>query len=167
MPYSDSKGSIDLGRAGTLPPRGCAAIRGIGCGRFLGAPLMKLIFSAVAASAAMLIAGQALAAPACEPTAVRVSKLKPGATFAQFQDAMKDHMAWYRSHGYTANNQTGAPLLVFANGKMEPSKDEVLTLHTNAPGVPRDKQDAGWTAYIAKYRAVSDIEHEFYACLPK
>ncbi len=36
---------------------------------------------------------------------IRVSKLKPSATIADFDKAVAMHMAWYRGHGYTQNMQ--------------------------------------------------------------
>ncbi len=133
---------------------------------------MKRIAFAAFAAAAILMAGQAQAAnEICQGDlmVVRVSKLKPGATFAQFDEAVAAHMAWYRSHGYTKNTQTVSRVLV-PNEKtrqLDISPDLVLTVHHNDPSAPSAQHDAAWTAYVAKYRAVSDIQSEQFACEPK
>jgi len=44
-------------------------------------------------------------------------------------------------------------------------RDEVMTLATSAD-VPREKRDAGWAAFVAKYKANSTIERETVVCLP-
>jgi len=99
-----------------------------------------------------------------ELSRIRVSKIKPGGTMAGFREAVAAHTRWYQSHGYRINQRI-APVIVSANGKMQLSPDEVLTLATSAD-VPRDKHDAGWDAFVAKYRANSTIERETIACLP-
>ena len=133
---------------------------------------MKL--STIALAAGVLFAGHAYAQPASlacngEMTVVRVSKLKPGATLAQFEDAVHDHMAWYRSHGFTQNTQVIGKLVKRDPATRAPvyATDEVVTIHRNSPMGSAVKPDAAWDAYVAKYRKVSDIESEVYACIPK
>lgn len=127
---------------------------------------------AVAMAAATPVLAQAPApapAPAAMPRCagevqvVRTSKLKPGATIADFEKVVAQHMAWYRSHGYTQNSQRVGRVMT-PQGLAE---DQVVTVHVNAPGVPRDKRDAGWDAFVAGYRAVSDVTAESLVCFPK
>lgn len=110
-------------------------------------------------------AQESATAPRCdgEVQIVRVSQLKPGVTVSDFEKVVVQHMAWYRSHGYTNNVQKVARIMTqqgFAANK-------VATIHVNAPGVPREKQDAGWAAFVAAYRAVSDVTEQHQLCLPK
>ncbi len=126
--------------------------------------------SLLAMAFAMAVSVPALAqAPAAPPRCdgevqvIRVSKLKPGASIADFDKAVAMHMAWYRSHGYTTNVQRVGRVMTpqgFAS-------DQVVTVHVNAPGVPRDKRDAGWEAFVAAYRSVSDVTSDTLACFPK
>lgn len=59
------------------------------------------------AVASPVLAQAPAAAPRCdgEVQVIRVSKLKPSATIADFDKAVAMHMAWYRGHGYTQNMQ--------------------------------------------------------------
>jgi hypothetical protein len=131
---------------------------------------MQRIALAVFAAAALLMAGQAQAA-ACDGhiMIVRVSKLKPGVALAQFQEAFDAHIAWYRSHGYTQNRLTMSQVVAYdpQTNQVGPSPDLVLTVHHDDPGVQESQQDAAWAAYVAKYRAVSDIQTQTVACEPK
>ncbi len=125
----------------------------------------SLLAMAVAMAVAAPAAAQAPAPPRCdgEVQVIRVSKLKPGAALADFDKAVAMHMAWYRSHGYTANVQRVGRVMT-REGFVP---DEVVTVHINAPGVPREKRDAGWEAFVAAYRAVSDVSTEHLVCFPK
>jgi hypothetical protein len=99
---------------------------------------------------------------------VRVSRLKPGATLAQFEDAVAAHTAWYRSHRIAQNSMVVARVLNRdATGAISPSPTDVMTIHLNNPRVPFAMMDAGWEAYVAKYRAVSDIVSETIVCASK
>lgn len=124
---------------------------------------MALAFCAVVPAVAQTAAPAALPACTGETQIIRVSKLKPGATVADFEKAVAQHMAWYRSHGYMKNTQRVGRVATSTGI----SPDMLVTVHVNAPGVPRDKQDAGWAAYVAAYRAVSDIASEQRVCFPK
>jgi hypothetical protein len=93
-----------------------------------------------------------------------VSKIKPGGSMAGFRDAVAAHTRWYQSHHF-AIRQRIAPVMKSTDGKMRASSDEVLTIATSAD-VPRDKRDAGWAAFVAKYRANSTIERETVVCMP-
>jgi len=97
-------------------------------------------------------------------TRIRVSKIKPGGSMAGFRDAVAAHTHWYQSHGYRIDQRV-APVMTSGKGRMEISRDEVMTLATSTD-VPREKRDAGWTAFVAKYKANSTIERETIVCLP-
>jgi hypothetical protein len=127
--------------------------------------IKMLLLAAVMAVASPVLAQAPTTAPRCdgEVQVIRVSKLKPGATVADFDKAVAMHMAWYRSHGYTTNVQRVGRVMT-PQGLVP---DQVVTVHVNAPGVPRDKRDAGWEAFVAAYRAVSDVTSDTLACFPK
>jgi hypothetical protein len=72
-------------------------------------------------------------------------------------------MAWYRAHGFKANVQRVGRVMT-PDGL---AADKVVTVHVNAPGVPRDKRDADWDKFVAGYRAISDITSEQLVCFPK
>lgn len=96
---------------------------------------------------------------------VRVNRLKPGATMAQFEDAVAAHVAWYRSHNVGSNTIVVAKVLNRdARGGITVSPDEVMTIHLKNPIVSLAQMDAGWDAYVAKYRAASDIVSETIVC---
>jgi hypothetical protein len=126
--------------------------------------------SIILAAAAALIVPPAAAAPnpaaACsqgELTRIRVSKIKPGGTLAGFRQAVAAHGAWYKAHGFKLNQRI-APVLVTANGK-QVSPDAVVTI-SSGDSVPREKHDAGWDSFVAKYRANSIVEKETVVCMP-
>jgi hypothetical protein len=99
-----------------------------------------------------------------ELTRIRVSKIKSGGSMAGFRDAVAAHTRWYQSHGYRIEQRI-APVMTSGKGSMQVSPDEVMTLATSAD-VPREKRDAGWAAFVAKYKANSTIERETIVCLP-
>lgn len=45
--------------------------------------------------------------------------------------------------------------------------DRVVTVHANAPGVPRDQQDAEFAKFVAGYRAISDVTAQQLVCFPR
>lgn len=120
-------------------------------------------------AAALLVSAQAFAedavCPGGELTRVRLSKLKPGATMADFNGAVADHVAWYKAHGYTIEQRVAPVLTMDPAGALTESPDEVMTFATG-DNVPRDKHDDAWKAYVAKYRAVSDLVVERGVCMP-
>lgn len=128
--------------------------------------LKKFVFGALAFAAfGQAQAQQPMAPPRCdgEVQVIRISKLKPGATVADFDKVVAQHMAWYREHGYKTNVQRVGRIMTSQGF----APDQVGTIHVNAPGVPRDKQDAGWAAFVAAYRAVSEVTAQHMMCLPK
>jgi hypothetical protein len=99
----------------------------------------------------------------------RVSKIKQGSSRADFDKAVAMHIKWYRDHGYNDNKIVTAEPADFdaKAGRMVANPNEVVTLHFNGPGVPADKHDEAWNAYVAAYKASSEIVAEKYLCLPK
>src|ERR1700743_3341436 len=100
---------------------------------------------------------------------VRMSTIKPTGSMDGFNEAVRDHVKWYRDHGYTTNDIASHPVLETKDQGQTGtvSKTQVFSIHKNDPHVPRDKYDAAWSAYVAKYRANSDITNEMFVCLPK
>jgi hypothetical protein len=124
---------------------------------------------AVAAAALLpgAVAAQSSTPSVCKAgqlTRVRLTKIKPGGTMAGFNQAVAAHSAWYKAHGVRLVQRV-APVLVTVNGKQQVSTDEVMTFSTG-DNVPRQKHDAGWDAFVAKYRANSDVEKETIICMP-
>lgn len=94
---------------------------------------------------------------------IRFSQLKPGKTLADFQAVVDQHMAWYRKHGYTKNKQVVMPVVTIAGT----TATEVVSFHTNAPGVPMSEHDAQWDDFVNAYRMVSTVEAMRTVCVPK
>lgn len=116
----------------------------------------------LAAAAVCAAAGPAAAQTACAGSwgVVRVSSIKPG-RMGLFQQAVSDQQAWYKSHGLTTDT--------FKVGLQQGptggfSDTEAVTLHLSAPesSPPRD---AGWDAFVKKFRDSSDIVTEKRVCL--
>lgn len=131
------------------------------------AALAVLAVPAAGMSAAATAQTAAPVAEVCkgDVTRVRLSKLKPGASMADFDGAVAAHIAWYKARGYKLD-QIVAPVLVWKDGAPSVSPDEVMTFATG-DNVPRDKQDQGWADFVAKYRATSEIVTEKVICMPK
>lgn len=135
--------------------------------------MIRLLSAAAAAALGLAAAGQALAAETPDElckggqlVSVRVNTLKGADKAAAYDKAARDHLGWYRSHGFKDNSLLVGPVLVRnPDGSWSNSPTERVSVHTNAPGVPRDKRDAGWDAYVEAYRATSEISTEKYACL--
>jgi hypothetical protein len=125
--------------------------------------LQGVAFSEQAAPTAMPCSG--------DIAVVRVSKLKPTGTMAAFMKAVDAHRAWYRSHGITTNDIFTAPVLVedSATKTMKVSATEVMSFHVRPPAADAKlpQTDAAWDAFVAQYRAVSDIANEWTVCMPK
>lgn len=130
---------------------------------------MRYVIQTALGVAALLVSAQALAQQSpCtsgELTRVRLSKLKPGASMADFRAAVAAHIDWYKTHGFKIDQRVAPVLVVTPGSAPTESKDEVMTFATG-DNVPRDKQDAGWAAYVAKYRAISDLVLEKGVCMP-
>lgn len=132
---------------------------------------IALIAAAALASVALPAAAQTPGSLCPAGTAagvVRLSTVKSTGSMDGFLQAVKDHLKWYRDHGYKTNEIATYPVLERpAGGAWTMSKTQVLSIHKNAPGVPTAQQDDAWKAYVAEYRANSDITSESYVCLPK
>jgi hypothetical protein len=94
---------------------------------------------------------------------IRFSQLRPGKTIEDFRKIADQHIAWYRKHGFTKNQQIVAPVITAAGV----SPDRVVTIHLNAPGVTQDQHDAEWERFVDAYREVSTVEAMRTVCLPK
>lgn len=135
---------------------------------------MSIRLTAGLACGLLLVAAGAQAAPAASPAdlckggqlvVVRVSTVKPGAK-AAFEAAARDHLAWYRGHGISSNRLVVGAVI---NGDMSKgftaSETEYVSIHMDSPGVPRDKRDAAWDAYVKAYRDSSDLAVDKFACV--
>ena len=114
--------------------------------------LLMLCGALAAASSAM---AQTAGAPPCagQWQVIRVSKIKPG-QMAGFMDAVKDQQAWYAGHGLKDRIMVGR--MLEATGY---SADTAVTIHdkVDGPASPPHEGDAKWNAFVAKFRASSDI----------
>ncbi len=119
--------------------------------------------------AVTLMSVPALAASPC-PTGrtatIRISSIKPTGSMDGFRQAAAAHLAWYKSHGFKTE-QSIVPVLSYdrAADAERVSTTEIMTIRTG-DDVPRDKHDAAWDAYVAQYKANSDIVAERRICLP-
>jgi hypothetical protein len=135
---------------------------------------MSIRLAAALAAGLLLTAAGAQAAPAAtagelckggQLVVVRVSTVKPGAK-AAFEAAAKDHLAWYRGRGFTSNRLLTGPVITGDMSKgFTASETEYVSIHTDGPGVPRDKRDAAWDAYVKAYRDASDLAVDKFACV--
>lgn len=134
---------------------------------------LHTIAAAITAAAGLAAAGQAFAADTPETlckggelVSLRVNTLKSAEKAAAYDKAAKDHIGWYRSKGYKDNQLMVGPVLVRnPDGSWSNSPTERVSAHVNPPGVPRDKQDDAWSAYVSEYRDSSDVSVEKFACL--
>ena len=126
--------------------------------------MTKLALGAVCALALGLAANAAQAQSDCPKgtslTTIRTSTLKSPAMKGDFDKAVQDHVKWYRDHGYQDVFSVGPQI-----GATGPSATAIITVHAHSSNVPRDQQDAAWKAYVAEYRATSDITAETFSCM--
>ena len=125
---------------------------------------MKIVV--LGAMLAALAGSAANAACPGELVSLRVSKLKAGGSMAGFADAAKANAKWYADHGLKADRFLTAPVYEQADGEAKASVTRVLSIHVYGSGA-LPKHDAGWDAFVAKYKANSSIESETRTCLPK
>lgn len=103
-----------------------------------------------------------------ELATIRVSTLKPSGSRAGFEEAARDHQKWYRDHGVKDNLIYMTDVLEYdKQGGYAPSTTKVLAIHLNPPNPKTVVRDAAYAAFVAKYRANSDIASEAIACVPK
>ncbi len=132
---------------------------------------MPTRLSGLCAAALIASSAGALAAGPCKtgtPTIVRVSTIKAGGTRAGFDKAAMDQAKWYKDHGITANEITEAEVVDMKSGSLVPSATEVMTLHYNPPALvgKQPAVDDAYKAFVAEFRANSDITVEKLVCLP-
>ncbi|MFO6448803.1 hypothetical protein ACLBKU_16840 [Erythrobacter sp. NE805] len=127
----------------------------------LAVPALGVSYGATAQTQAQIAA----VCPKGDVTRVRLSKIKPGATMAQYEEAVAAHKAWYKAKGYKLV-LTQAPVLVWKDGAPSVAPDQIMSF-ASGDSVPRDKQDAGWAEFVAKYRAASELAVEQVVCMPK
>ena len=123
--------------------------------------VLLMMLGATSAQAAEMCPGGQLAV-------MRVSKITPTGSMAGFREAARDHAAWYRAKGLPVT-QFVAPVMVYspkAKGQIA-SDREVLTVRLGSVEAPRGKTDAGWAAFVAKYKANATILRETRTCFPK
>ncbi|WP_296597098.1 hypothetical protein [Phenylobacterium sp.] len=135
---------------------------------------MFVRLAAAVAACLALSAGAAQAAGAASPldlckggqlVVVRLNTVKPGAK-ATYEKAARDHAAWYRSHGFKENRLLVGPVINGSRGEgWTASETEYASIHMDAPGVPADKRDAAWDAYVKEYRDSSDLTADKFVCL--
>ena len=80
---------------------------------------------------AMFVTSAAIAAPVCDGQLVtmRLSKLKPGGTAANFAEAVKANADWYKAKGLTNDRFVSAAVMSYAGGAAKPSADQFVTMH--------------------------------------
>jgi len=127
---------------------------------------MKFILTAIALGAATAGHAAGGACGADQTVTMRVSKLSASGTPAGFLDAVKDHKAWYASHGLKDDSLTTVPALTAVKGGLKSSVTEYVTFHVYG-STEQPKHDAAWDAYVAKYKANATIVGETRFCLPK
>jgi hypothetical protein len=130
---------------------------------------MKSILYGLCTTGLLALPAAADAATACKsgvPTMVRISALTPGGTRAAFDKATSDQIKWYRDHGITTNEVVEASVLDSKTGAVSPN--EIMTLHYNAPSAAgtQPAPDAAYKAFVAEFRANSNITLEKLVCLP-
>lgn len=135
---------------------------------------MRILGAGVACAAA-LMAGHAAAASSPEELCkggqlanVRINTLKTPQSREAYEQAARDHIGWYRKHGHKDNRLLVGPVLLFdrATGQWSESPSEFASLHlNNTRPVPASERDAAWDAYVAAYRATSDLATDKFVCL--
>lgn len=130
--------------------------------------MLKLMTAALA----LAVASPATAAPSVSAETcpagklqrVRVSEIVPGGSVEGFREAFADHARWYAAHGYKADRLTFSPVMR-ESGRARGTSQRLVTIHTGVSNVPRDKQDAAWKAFAAKYKANSRIVSTTLTCM--
>ena len=134
-------------------------------GKLMRCIILAAVVAAVLPNGASAQPRPATACSQGELTRIRLSKIKSGGSLAGFRSAVAAHNRWYQAHGFRIEQRI-APVVNSAKGRFRAASDEVMTFVTS-DDVPREKHDAGWQAFVALYRANSQIEKETIVCLPK
>jgi hypothetical protein len=132
-----------------------------GCDMRMMFLVLLMMLGATTAQAAEMCPGGQLAV-------MRVSKILPTGSMAGFRAAARDHANWYRAKGLPVT-QFVAPVMVYnPKAKAQVASDrEVMTVRLGSAAMPRGKSDAGWAAFVAKYKANATIVRETRTCFPK
>jgi hypothetical protein len=127
-------------------------------------------YAIILASAALTaVASAAIAAPpACGGSyqVIRNSTVKPG-QMDLFLKAVRDHQAWYVAHGLKDRILVGRVLSVDA-GPDGFSSTRAMTFHTDLTDMAppaHAADDAAWNAYVAEYKASSDLADMAVVCV--
>lgn len=98
---------------------------------------------------------------------IRTSEIKPG-KMADFRAAVALHQKWYTDH----NSPVKVRLLQIhqragGSGPVTVSDTQAMTMtiYSRQPE-PSHQNDAGWSAFVAAYRASSELKSETRVCLP-
>ena len=106
--------------------------------------------------------------PACDGDVaiVRVSEIRRKGSMYGFMQAVDAHRAWFRNHGFSADEIYAARVIVRdkATNLDRYSDTEIMTFHVR-PSVAVTR-GAAWDAYVKQYRDNSDVKSEYYVCMP-
>ena len=113
--------------------------------------------------------------PACDGdiAIVRVTQIKPTSSVGAYMTAQAAHLAWYRKQGFTNNQIYSSRVIVTdpATKSMKYSDTDVVAFHVRPPSSGGTsiaaKDQAGWDAYVKRYRDSSEIKSEYMVCWPK
>lgn len=101
---------------------------------------------------------------------VRLTQILPTGTMKGYLQAVDEHRAWYRAHGYKDNQIFVSRLMVPdpAKHELKYSDTEVLAFHIRPPFMPGSKNhDAAWDLFHKHYSENSKIEVGYNVCMPK
>lgn len=131
---------------------------------------MRIAYLAAALAAASALPAVAHADPLCPSgnySQVRTSELIPGGTIEGFKKALAAHAKWYADHGYTADKFAWGQVIERDPATKKPtlSATKFVTYHFHASDITQAKQDAGWDAFVAIYKANSKITSSALVCM--
>ena len=98
---------------------------------------------------------------------LRISRILEDGSRPGFEKGVSDQLAWYRSHGFTANRLVTADVIVQdpRTKAWSISATEVMSLHINPPAIGAIKPDAAWNAFVSEFKSNTAVEAERTACL--
>jgi hypothetical protein len=101
------------------------------------------------------------------PAVIRQSRIKPGGTMAAFLKAEAGQEKWYAAHKLP-DRLFVAPMLEGRAATARISDREAMTVHVyrTPPGQAFPAHDAAWDAFVAAFRANSEIVNTARVCLP-
>jgi hypothetical protein len=89
---------------------------------------------------------------------LRADKLKPGATLAQFEQAVALQQKWYKDNGYSDVIELASVAVLNPKTKTASTSPTMFnTIHITGDKAPPATKDAGWTAFVAAYNASSTV----------